>query len=754
MSTTQRPVTLGTGAEWRRRREDDGALPSPHNGVSHDGVSHNGEALPPAHNGVSHDGVSHNGEALPPAHNGVSHDGVSHNGEALPPAHNGVSHDGVSHNGEALPPAHNGVSHNGVSHNGEALPPAHNGEDLSRDGKLAPDGFRVPAYTAGVPSQQVASNGFAQAQQAGLAAILSISSAAAPPKPRPAAPPKPRPAAPPKPRPAAPPKPRPAAVIERPAIAIQPAAGLGEAVAAGPADSAEHTAGPQRGGSPSAIGALPLTVIVTVQFVLSLRLVTRNTAFTDEALYLWAGRLEWSHWLHHTSLPAFPTYFSGAPVVYPPVAALANSVGGLTGARVLSLCFMLGATVLLHGVTRRVFDRQSAAFAAALFAALGSAQFLGAFATYDAMALFLLAASTWLGIRAASCRTARARLGLILVAALALAVADATKYAAALFDPVVLIVIACAHWRQLGRLAGAVTALLAAGGTALGIGAALAWGGEPYVTGIMTTTLSRQPGNWPIFGILFVSAGWVGAIAVLAAIGAVAVSCARRPAPIWVLAWVLAAATFLAPAEQARIQVFTSLFKHVAFGGWFGAVTAGYALTAFVRAVPAVKSRGAFKVVTAAIAATTVSGSMLAINHFGTWQNIRPVLPALAATLRAHPGALLTDQAPPLYYYLEEYEPWQLLTSIPDSSAWALSRDIGQRRAAYILLSFAVGGGGCGNEDPSVKQTQAQCLHNIDLRVLYRIISDGGYRLIARIPYRTTSFRSDYMLWAREGLRR
>ncbi len=694
MTTTQHPLDLGTGAEWRRRREADGAVPPPCNG------------------------------------------------EALPLSRNGEARNGEARNGEAR----NGEARNGEARNGEALPLAHNGEGLSHDGELAPDGLRVPAYAVGLSSQQIASNGFAQAQQAGLSAILSIASAAAPPAPHPAAAPEPRPAA--------PPKPRPAAVIERPAIAIQPAARPAEVVAALRAHSEEPTAEPHRGASPAAIGALPLTVIVTVQFVLSLRLVTRNTAFTDEALYLWAGRLEWSHWLHHSSLPAFPSYFSGAPVLYPPVAALANSVGGLVGARVLSLCFMLGATVLLHGVTRRVFDRQSAAFAAALFAALGSAQFLGAFATYDAMALFLLAASTWLGIRAASCRTTRARLGLILGAALTLAVADATKYAAALFDPVVLIVIACAHWRQLGRWAGAVAALLAAGATALGIGAALAWGGEPYITGIVTTTLSRQPGNWPIFGILFVSAGWVGTIAALAAIGAVAVSCARRPAPMWVLAWVLAGAAFLAPAEQARIHVFTSLFKHVAFGGWFGAVMAGYALTAFIRAVPTVKSRGAFKVVTAAVAAMTVSGSMLAINHFGTWQNIDPVLPDLTTTLRAHPGTLLTDQAPPLYYYLEGFEPWQLLTSIPDSSAWALSRDVGQRRAAYILLSFAVGGGGCGNEDPAVKQTQAQCLHNIDLRVLYRIISDGGYRLIARIPYRTASFQSEYMLWAREVPRR
>ena len=83
---------------------------------------------------------------------------------------------------------------------------------------------------------------------------------------------------------------------------------------------------------------------------------------------------------------------------------------------------MLGATVLLHGVTRRIFDRQSAAFATALFAGLGSAQFLGAFATYDAMALFLLATAVWMGVRAASCLTMGAR-SLLLLAATALVAA-------------------------------------------------------------------------------------------------------------------------------------------------------------------------------------------------------------------------------------------------------------------------------------------------------------------------------------------
>jgi hypothetical protein len=518
----------------------------------------------------------------------------------------------------------------------------------------------------------------------------------------------------------------------------------------------EVTAGSQelatgRPGSESlaSLRALPLIVILTVQAYLSLRLVTRNSAFTDEALYLWAGRLEWSHWLHHTPVPPIASYFSGAPVVYPPIAALANGLGGLTGARVLSLCFMLGATVLLHGVTKRILDRLSAAFAAALFVGLGSAEFLGAFATYDAMALFLLATATWLGIRGAACRTNTRRLTLILLVAVALVIANAAKYASALFDPVVLIAVACFHWRELGRRAGMAAGSLATVGTATGIAIALAVGGKPYLTGIAVTTLSRSPGNWPIFGILFVSAGWVGVIAVLAVIGAIAASCAHRSAPYRVLVWTLAAAAFLAPAEQARIHVFTSLFKHVAFGGWFGAAMAGYALTAFIRAVPAVKVRGALTVVYAGVSLATVLGSMLAINQFGTWPNVDPALPALTAAFRTHPGSLLTDQTAPLNYYLQDFEPWQSVSNIPDPSIY---QDVRQQRFAYILLSFAGGGGGCGNADPSVRKTQSKCLHYIDLHVLYSIISDGGYRLIARIPYQTTAFRSDYMLWMREGL--
>jgi hypothetical protein len=500
---------------------------------------------------------------------------------------------------------------------------------------------------------------------------------------------------------------------------------------------------------------LSLTVILVVEAVLSLRLVWSNTAFSDEALYLWAGRLEWSHWLHNTPIPSFANYFSGSPAVYPPLGALVSSIGGLAGARILSLCFILGATVLLHGVTRRVFDQRSAVFAAALFAGLGSTQYLGAFATYDAMALFLLALATWLGMRAATVRSFASRVPLILAAAIILIIADASKYAATLFDPVVLIAVISFHWRTLGRRAGVVFGLLMVGASGAAMAMALACGGKYYWDGITLTTLARAQGNWPIFGILFVSAGWVGAVAGLAVIGAATVICVRRTGPDRLLACTLAVAAFLAPLEQARIQVFTSLFKHVAFGAWFGAVVAGYALTAFMRAVPKAKTRGAFRAIIAAVTLATISGALLAANHFAAWANTNAVLPTLNAALRNNPRQpLLVDDTPPFDYYLENVEPWQLISSVSPSSVAVAAQAIKNHKFAYILLSFAAGGGSCGNYDPLKKGSQTKCQHNADLRTVNTIISDGGYELVARIPYRTTAFSSDFLLWIREGRRR
>ncbi len=399
----------------------------------------------------------------------------------------------------------------------------------------------------------------------------------------------------------------------------------------------------------------PLAAALLVQAALSLRLVWSNTAFADEALYLWAGHMEWDHWLHGLSLAhdAMPTYFSGVPAIYPPLGALADSLGGLAAARVLSLLFMLGATCLLYATTRRLFSPKSAAFAVALFACTGPTQFLGALATYDAMALFLLALATWTAVRATACRSVTRVTLLMLLAGAAVALADAAKYASTLFDPVVFGVAALALWRPWGlrRAVAAAGAMLAA---TVVLAAAGVWaGGRPLWTGITTTTLTRVSGATPIPEVLFDSGKWIGPVAFLAMCGALGTVWSRG-LQHRLLAALLTLAVFLAPVEQARIHTLTSLFKHVDYGGWFACIVAGYALSAFARAVPAVKAAAADRVGAVTVALAGVAGFALAGAHFAGWPNTTQMITQIAPVIARTQCPCMATQSNAIDYYLHE----------------------------------------------------------------------------------------------------
>ena len=119
---------------------------------------------------------------------------------------------------------------------------------------------------------------------------------------------------------------------------------------------------------------MPLVVILAVQAVLSARLMPGAYVSGDEGRYIYAGhQLIYEFW-HGGGSPYYETYFSGAPVIYPVLAAMADHVGGLVAVRLLSLCFMLTATTLLFATTRRLFGYLSGLLAAGLFAGLGLTQ--------------------------------------------------------------------------------------------------------------------------------------------------------------------------------------------------------------------------------------------------------------------------------------------------------------------------------------------------------------------------------------------
>ena len=400
-----------------------------------------------------------------------------------------------------------------------------------------------------------------------------------------------------------------------------------------------------------------LLAVLAVQTALSLRLVRADTAFEDEATYLWAGHLEWAHLLHGTPLPQFPAYFSGAPVLYPPLGALADSIGGLTGARILSLVFMLGVTSTLWATASRLFGRRAAFFAAALFAALGPTLHLGAFATYDAMSIFLVTLAAWLVVRAGPRQDATVWM---IAAGVVLALADATAYTYALFDVVVLLLaLVVAYPQPGGKLAAArpLTILTVLG--VLLIPAALI-GGSRYLHGIAHTTIFRTAGADSMVTVLTQSWSWTGIVVIAAVCGAV-FSWVTRPGRLqtWLLT-LLAGAALLMPAEQAGLSTTASLNKHVDLGVWFAAIAAGYAVDKLVEAAPA----GNMRAVTAGACVVALSFPLsLAAGQSRAFATAWPNSTAFIAILRplvAHTsGPLLVEDPSIAEYYLPAGSQWQ-----------------------------------------------------------------------------------------------
>jgi hypothetical protein len=356
---------------------------------------------------------------------------------------------------------------------------------------------------------------------------------------------------------------------------------------------------------------------------------------------------------------------------------------------------MLGVTGLLWATTARLYGRRAALLASGLFATLAGTQFLGAFATFDALALFLLALATWLAVRAAVAAGFPSRAVLLAAAGLALAAANTVTYLTVLLTPVVLAVAALASWRESSGRAW-LTALVTAGGSWLALaGAAVAAGGRAYWRGVTASTLARPRADAAVTTVLRSAYVWTSLILVLAVLGA-AIALASRaesrsagsggdetlippeppraesrsagsggddpPEPPRAesrgkaLPAVLAAAALLAPAGQALLHTTVSLHKHVVPGAWFAAIAAGYAMARLSRVDP---GHGWAAVMALPIAAATLFGSMgQAAALFRAWPDSAAAVAVLRSAVRAHPGQYLAEDYDVEAYYLRDQVPW------------------------------------------------------------------------------------------------
>lgn len=306
----------------------------------------------------------------------------------------------------------------------------------------------------------------------------------------------------------------------------------------------------------------------------------RNDAFVDEATYIVAGRLQ--HAAAHGGPPTLPfaTFFSGVPALYPQIAASADRVGGLEGARLFSTICIWVASLGVYLAARRLLDDRVAAVAAvAVFAAQAPVMFLARLATFDAPSLALLTLGLAAAVHAAG--DGRAALARAALAGALVGAAIGFKYAALLYLPTVALTAALAPAPPDAGIPQPTPRVRIVRGAAVVAGAAAACalivalaGGRALVDGFLATTVNRAaPSGGSAASILRFAATLGGACAALA-VPAIVVR--ARPSR-WLRAALLATA-LLAPLNHARLHEFVSLHKHVAFGAPFVAVLGGLAL--------------------------------------------------------------------------------------------------------------------------------------------------------------------------------
>jgi hypothetical protein len=485
-----------------------------------------------------------------------------------------------------------------------------------------------------------------------------------------------------------------------------------------------------------------LAVILCVQAALSARL--HNTAFDSEALFLYAGHQEIGHLLHGAALQGnYASYFSGVPVLYPVLAAAADSIGGLEAARLISLLAMLTTTALLYSMTRRLFNERIALCAVALFCVTESTVMLGSLATNDAASLCLLALASWIVVR-----TAPWRWRAYLLAAPIASLAVAADYWALLYLPTLALLAGLAAHPYQGRPALLRTLVFWAVTVEL-FAAAIAAAGGAYVSAAVNVMTARTPGPGQALHILAEGTKWGGILTAVAVVGAVGYAIrvrnepnerialpGSRPCRI-ALGTVLAGTALLTLLYQVYLNTDVSLDTRLGFGLFFAAPMAGAGLA---RLVGDHFRRAQVGIVV--WAAALAVGLAQAAQIFGSWPDSAPLVSELSRYLQPGGRYLIEDDNIPIYYLMghEDAQADQFTSTYNilyrDRSGQLLSGTQGflaAVRAGYfrvIIYNKTVTPG-------------------LDTELATALQSDPMYRFAGSVPETAADFRTTCYVWVR-----
>lgn len=401
-----------------------------------------------------------------------------------------------------------------------------------------------------------------------------------------------------------------------------------------------------------------LPLILVFQALLSWMLL-QNTAFQDEALYIYAGNQIWQHWLHGLPLlENYSYYFSGYPYVYPILGGALDMVGGLELVRAFSLVCMLIVTACGYYVTKQLFNEKSAVFAAIFFVCQGPVLFLSRLATYDPLCLCLVAVGLALAVNASQTQRPWRALGI----GPFLVLAFGAKYAALLFIPAVLAVLAVCtllKWGWINMLVRGTLGVLslAVVGT---LAAMVVIHFDPSMLhAIRDTTTNRVVINQ--FSRLFLAQDVVAISGLSYALGLVGLVFARKKHLL--IALLFLGSALLVPAYHIYKSELISLEKHLGFSMFFVMPVAGYALASlsgFRRAF----APGRYWLSGVAICLILfLVGTEVAQNLYARWPSATELTYVFETQVRTASGHYLAEQRDVLRYYtLENTYTWQWIS--------------------------------------------------------------------------------------------
>jgi 4-amino-4-deoxy-L-arabinose transferase-like glycosyltransferase len=483
--------------------------------------------------------------------------------------------------------------------------------------------------------------------------------------------------------------------------------------------------------------------ILIIQALLSLRL--HNTAFEDEALYLVAGHLNLDHLLHGgPAHPEFARYFSGSPMLYPLLAAAVDGVFGLEGARLIGFACMIACTGLVYSMSRLLFNERVGLAAAGAFAIAQSTLFLGDFATYDPLAVFLLALAAWLMVR---CAHERIWAAYVLVPPV-LALAVAVKYASLLYVPVVVVLGFLLTFRR-HRMDALLRLLVIPAVVAELLGGAVLWAGNAYLTALGQTTTQRATGSDSIGSLLVHSAEWGGVVFALALLGTilyvrqprmrevVAGDESRGPGWRWrlLLGGLLTAAALLAPVYQIHLHTGVSLHKHIGYGLLFAAPMAGVGLTRIVGAHFRNPQVGILIWVTLLVLGMSQSQA-----RYEVWPDSRPLVATLEAQLQPNGRYLSESSWVSMYYLRTRTRPEQWTSTYTISYTDRKGRHLTGEPAYRSAIA-------AGYFD--VVELDGTDTPVLDRALTADLQNNARYRLLARLPYRAGAARGSFNIWVK-----